>query len=92
MKSNEKSYNNPQIEIINDTYLVFQRGGLYHSLYDIKARRTLINSGSPWHEWFDSEEYKSIQPNPSSEEQEQSIDEWKGKNLHEPILEIIQGK
>jgi hypothetical protein len=63
---------NPHIEVIDDTYLVFMRGGLYHSLYDIKAGKTLVNSGSPWHDWLDSEEYKLIQPNPSSKEREKS--------------------
>ncbi len=83
---------NPNIEFINETYLVFMRGGLYHSLYDIKTGKTLVNSGSPWHDWRYSEEYEAIQSNPSQEERDNSVDKWKRENLHEPILKIIQGE
>jgi len=39
---------NPKIEIVNNRYLVFSRGGYYHSLYDIKNKKVLVNDESPW--------------------------------------------
>ncbi|MCP4420312.1 MAG: hypothetical protein GY805_27215 [Chloroflexi bacterium] len=83
---------NPNIEIVDNSYLVFMRGGLYHSLYSLEKNAILVGFESPWHEWRDSEEYASIQPNPSDEEESNSIDEWKRRNLHIPILKIIQSE
>lgn len=44
-----KNLENVRIFIKND-YLVMERGGLYHSLYDLRTNELIINSESPWHD------------------------------------------
>lgn len=80
---------NAHIEIIGDTYLIFVRGELYHSLYDIETNKMLIEDHSPWHTWIESDEYKEISFNASHEEKKKSIEKWKRKILHNPIAQLI---
>jgi hypothetical protein len=80
---------NPHIKLVGDRYLVFERGGLYHGLYDIQEEETLITEESPWHSYIYSEEYESIKPQPSHEQRKQLLDDWVRRKLHEPIKEII---
>ena len=47
----------PHIEIIRNKYLLFCRGGLYHSLYDLRSGKTIINDESPWGSFVQSSDY-----------------------------------
>ncbi len=79
----------PKIIII-DNYLVFMRGGLYHGLYDIKKDKTIITYDSPWHT-FHNDYYKKHKDNKNLDRYELMpvFYEWKVKNIHNPIKEII---
>ncbi len=84
--------NNPKIELVGNRYIVFTRGGLYHSLCDIQENRVLVNNVSPYHAVVYSEEYKKLNPTPSVGETGRMIKEWKTRNLHEPIEKVIGKK
>jgi len=43
-----KNLENVRMFVKND-YLVMERSGLYHSLYDLRKNELLINDESPWH-------------------------------------------
>jgi hypothetical protein len=38
-----------ELTVIDDRFVVFSRGGLRFSLYDMEARAALVNDISPWH-------------------------------------------
>lgn len=80
---------NPAIQLVQDRYIVFTRGGLHHSLYDIHENKALVNNTSPYHALIYSDEYEEIVPRPSMEERKRMLAEWKIKNLHDPIRKII---
>ncbi|MDG1332359.1 MAG: hypothetical protein P8P74_08505 [Crocinitomicaceae bacterium] len=42
-----KNLENIRIFIIND-YLIMERGNLYHSLYDLRSEKVILNEESPW--------------------------------------------
>jgi len=42
-----KNIENIKLFIEND-FLVFERGNLYHSLYDLKTETLILNEESPW--------------------------------------------
>jgi len=83
---------NPNIRLVRGRYIVFTRGGLHHSLYDIQQKKTLVNEQSPYHAVVGSEEYTKITPDPTMERTSELVKEWKMKNLHDPILKIIGSK
>jgi hypothetical protein len=56
---------------IENEYLVFERGNLYHSLYDLKTDSLLFNEESPWHA--------------SNGEDKGKMNEWIEINLHDKI-------
>jgi len=80
---------NPTIQLVQTRYIVFTRGGLHHSLYDIHEDKVLVNNTSPYHGLVYSEEFEKIDPRPPMEETERMIKEWKIKNLHDPIRKIV---
>ncbi len=80
---------NPRIELVSSRYIVFTRGGLHHSLYDIQKNRVLVNNTSPYHAVVFSEEYEKLTPEPSMKETSRMVKEWKIRNLHKPIEKII---
>lgn len=80
----------PQIKIVKDRYLIFQRGGLNHALYDIQSKTVRVSEESPWHGLVYSEEYEAMDPKPSSDEVTGLMDAWVRKHLHDPIEKIIQ--
>jgi hypothetical protein len=65
-----KNMENIRLFIEND-YLVFERGNLYHSLYDLKSDSLLFNEESPWHA--------------SNGEGKGKMNEWIKINLHDKI-------
>ena len=40
-------YDDPKMELVKEHFLVFSRGGAYHSLYDIKNEQVVLNDESP---------------------------------------------
>ncbi|MGB3468906.1 MAG: hypothetical protein WBA74_26715 [Cyclobacteriaceae bacterium] len=52
-----------------------ERGNLYHSLYDLKNQKVLINEESPWHQ---------AEANGKDE-----LNKWIKENLHDKIERII---
>ena len=69
-----KNIENVRVFIKND-YLVMERGNLYHSLYDLKAKKVLLNEVSPWHA--------------SNGKDKDEMNNWIKTNLHNKINEII---
>jgi hypothetical protein len=72
-----KNTENIRIFIQND-YLIMERGNLYHSLYDIKNEKVLINEESPWHE--------------AQGDGKEGLNKWIKENLHDKIEVIINEK
>jgi len=72
-----KNMENIRLFIEND-YLVFERGNLYHSLYDLKTDSLLFNEESPWHA--------------SNGEDKDKMNEWIKTNLHDKIEEKLKEK
>jgi len=70
-----KNLGDVKIFIQND-YLIMERSGLYHSLYDLKTNKLLINEESPWHSAEDN----------SAE----GLNKWINENLHRKIEEKIK--
>ena len=66
-----KNLENIKIFIRND-YLVLERGNLYHSLYDLKIDKLLLNEESPWHASNGSDKEK--------------MNEWIKINIHDKIV------
>src|SRR5690606_5504234 len=73
-----KNIENVKIFVKND-YLVMERSGLYHSLYDLKTNKLIINEESPWHAAEESIE-------------ENDLNEWIKKNLHNKIETYLDKK
>ena len=84
-------YDNPKIEIIKRKYLVFSRGGYFHSLYDICSGEVLVNDDSPWISFISSLE-KGRQSTGSlpPEFEKQKMDDWVRNNLHLRIEKILK--
>lgn len=81
---------NPKIEVLKTKYLVFSRGGFYHSLYNIETQEVLINDESPWGSYMMSEQ--SADPSnslPAQEKTKIEMDAWVQENLHFKIEKIL---
>jgi len=84
-------YENPKIEIQSNKFLVFSRGGLYHSLYNIETKEVLVNEESPWGAFLSGLESKnSANKQPNREEEKLQMNSWVKKNLHFKIVRILQ--
>lgn len=70
-----KNLDDVKIFIQND-YLIMERSGLYHSLYDLKTNKLLINEESPWHAAEDNSD--------------EGLNKWIKENLHKKIEEKIE--
>lgn len=70
-----KNLDNVRIFIQND-YLIMERSGLYHSLYDLRTSKLLINEESPWHS--------------AKDHSEEGVNKWIKKNLHDKIKAKIK--
>ncbi len=60
---------------IKNNYLIMERAKLYHSLYDLKNQKVLINEESPWHK--------------SNANNKKELNNWIKENLHNKIENII---
>lgn len=78
-----------KIEIFGDMYLVFSRGGLFHSLYDLESRRVLINETTPWAAFVREIGYETGRSGGSRDETRYPFHKWKVETLHKPILRVL---
>jgi hypothetical protein len=69
-----KNLENVKIFIKND-YLVMERSGLYHSLFDLRNNELLINDESPW--------------NSANADNLKEMNEWIKENIHSKIEQKI---
>lgn len=84
-------YNNPKIEILKERYLVFSRGGMYHSLYDLRQRTVLVNDESPWNSFQESEQFKKYGDQSPPGTIGTGMDIWVLENLHRRIERTVNG-
>lgn len=82
-------YDHPSISLLQDRFLVFSRGGLYHSLYDVKARKVLVNDESPWHSFITSEQHRIYGDEAPPGMDGTGMDAWVRSNLHSKIERIV---
>jgi hypothetical protein len=71
-----KNRENVRMFVKND-YLVMERSGLYHSLYDLRTNELIINDESPWHS--------------ANAETLEIMNNWIRENLHSKIEQKING-
>lgn len=83
----------PKIELIDNRFLVFSRGGYMFSLYDIKIEKDTFNNCCPWNEWASQniwaekgKDYKGQIP--KNKKSDYGI--WIEKNLEKKIKEYIE--
>jgi hypothetical protein len=76
---------NPRLRIEGGRFLVFSRGGLDHSLYDLRARQVLINEVSPLAAAVGKPDL-----NLNLETQISIVEKWVKENLHERIQSHIK--
>jgi hypothetical protein len=76
---------NPRLRIEDGRFLVFSRGGLDHSLYDLRARRVLVNEVSPLAAAVGKPDL-----NLNIETQISIVEKWVKENLHERIQSHIK--
>ncbi|MBK9718919.1 MAG: hypothetical protein IPO85_15675 [Saprospiraceae bacterium] len=69
-----KNLENVKMFVKND-YLVMERSGLYHSLYDLRKNELLVNDESPWHS--------------ASADNLETMNKWIKDNIHSKIEEKI---
>ena len=69
-----KNLENVKMFIKND-YLVMERSGLYHSLYDLRTNKLIINDESPWHS--------------ANTDNLENMNKWIIENLHSKIEQKI---
>ncbi|TRX33988.1 hypothetical protein [Flavobacterium restrictum] len=69
-----KNLNDVKIFIKNN-FLVMERGNLYHTLYDLKNNKLIINNESPW--------------TSCKGKDKEEMNKWIKENLHNKIEEII---
>jgi len=81
----------PKIEILKGRFLVFSRGGLYHSLYDLRQQAVLVNDPNPWHSFQESEQAKNKGDKAQPGATQAGMDAWVRDNLHRKIEAIIKG-
>lgn len=70
-----KNRDNVRIFIEND-FLVMERSSLYHSLYDLKSYKVVVNEESPWHASGGKKEFE--------------LKEWIRINLHNRIEDVLK--
>lgn len=91
----ESSYmcNEPKIELIENRFLVFSRGGYYFALYDLKIDKDTFNNCCPFNEWASQNIWAEKGTNykgaiPENEKSDYGV--WIEKNIHNPIDNYIK--
>lgn len=91
----ESSYHtsNPKIELIDNRFLVFSRGGYMFGLYDIKLEKDTINNCCPWSEWASQNVWAKNGTEYSGKiekNEESDYGLWVKKNIHNKIKDYIR--
>ncbi|GAA4295387.1 hypothetical protein [Nibribacter koreensis] len=77
---------NPSIELMDNRFVVFSRGGYQMGLYDIELDNDTINFVSPWNEWYSQ---STLSTNDKDKEEEE-YGKWIERNLDIPIKSYIK--
>jgi hypothetical protein len=82
----------PKLKVLKNKFLVFSRGGFYHSLYNIQTNEVIVNDENPWGSFY---QYYKKTNNSSNEdltlnEKIQGLDKWVRLNLHSKIEKILK--
>jgi hypothetical protein len=78
----------PKIKLINNRFLVFERGGFDYALYDILLEKVIMNRSSPWHAFIEESGYSS--PKRDKEREEKEYIKWVKLNIHDQINDYIK--
>lgn len=81
---------NPYIEIVNNKYLVFNRGGYYYGLYDVVEHKLLVDFNNLLRNFKTSVEYQIEFDQLSYGERKERFNDWEIKNIHNKIKDIIE--
>jgi hypothetical protein len=81
-----------KLNIYQDRYLVFSRGGYNYTLYDLYQRELIVYTASPWHDFQASGYYKEDGKYVSPKDMDQAQNNWVRDNLHQKIEQIIQNQ
>ena len=76
---------NPYIRFIKSRYLIFSRGNLDYSLYDLEQNEVLVNEHSAWGAVVAKPDL-----NLSETELNERMNNWVIENLHNPISSYIK--
>ncbi len=76
---------NPYIRLVKDRYLIFSRGNLDYSLYDLVQNEVLVNEHSAWGAVAAKPDL-----NLSGTELNERMNDWVLKNLHSQIHNYIK--
>ena len=79
----------PTLSVVRGRYLAFARGGRYYGLYDLDARRILVNQENPWAAFAQSREYRELGGHASLKNLEIAMDGWVKTYLDWPIRETL---
>lgn len=81
----------PNLFLEKSRYLVFERGGLYHALYDTHESKVLINEVCPWCQFeYENDESGALTDlSRKSQEYKQAFRDWKLARFHNPIKSIL---
>ena len=80
----------PKLNLIENRFVVFSRGGYYYSLYDIKIKKDTFNIGSPWNDFREKSGYSSEKFD--REKEEFAYTEWIKQNVHKEIENYIKNE
>lgn len=87
--------NNPKIKIIDDNFLVMERGQFYYALYDLKKNKAIFNDCCPFSHWGSQNiwsEKGTYYKGEIKKDEKSDYGIWTLKNIHEPILKYIEEK
>lgn len=93
----ESSYyaSNPKLELIDNRFLVFSRGGYMFGLYDTKLEKDIFNNCCPWNDWVSQNVWAKNGTEYSGKvekNEESDYGLWVEKNIHNKIAEYIKVK
>jgi len=83
---------NPKIRVIENDFLVMERGGYFFSLYNLKLDKAIYNDCCPFGAWA-SQNYWAVNGtnyrHTGQEDFKSDYGIWVENNLHQPILNYI---
>ena len=86
---------NPKIKIINNHFLIMERGGYFFALYDLQKNKPIFNECCPFGTWGSQNiwaEKGTYFKGEIKKDEKSDYGIWIEKNMHEPILNYIKEK